>query len=80
MTLPATVDRTGGTSSTSHLPAAAAYIRGVQHSDYPEQPVDGVVRHEIGNRTYVVADVDPLDLDGTSDYGTTGYVITGYYS
>lgn len=43
----------------------AAYIRGVQHSDYPEQPVDGVVTHEIGNRTYVVADVDPLDLDGT---------------
>lgn len=37
----------------------------MQHSDYPEQPVDGVVTHEIGNRTYVVADVDPLDLDGT---------------
>jgi hypothetical protein len=37
----------------------------VQQSDYPKQPVDGPVTHEIGNRTYVVADVDPLDLDGT---------------
>ena len=26
-----------------------------------EQPM----KHEIGNRTYVVADVEPLDLDGT---------------
>ena len=32
---------------------------------YPEQPVDGVRTHEIGDRTYVVADVDPLDVDGT---------------
>jgi len=32
---------------------------------YPEQPVDAVHTHEIGNRTYVVADVDPLDVDGT---------------
>jgi hypothetical protein len=32
---------------------------------YPEQPVDAVQTHEIGNRTYVVADVDPLDVDGT---------------
>ena len=31
----------------------------------PEQPTDGVQTHEIGNRTYVVADVDPLDVDGT---------------
>jgi hypothetical protein len=32
---------------------------------YPEQPVDEVRTHEIGNRTYVVANVDPLDVDGT---------------
>jgi len=32
---------------------------------YPEQPVDGVRTHEIGNRTYVVANVEPLDVDGT---------------
>jgi hypothetical protein len=32
---------------------------------YPEQPTDGVKTHEIGNRTYVVANVDPLDVDGT---------------
>jgi Protein of unknown function (DUF2530) len=25
---------------------------------------DQPMRHEIGNRTYLVADVDPLDLDG----------------
>jgi len=37
----------------------------VQHSDYPEQPTDEVKTHEIGNRTYVVAQVDPLDVDGT---------------
>ena len=32
---------------------------------YPEQPTDGVRTHEFGNRTYVVANVDPLDVDGT---------------
>ena len=32
---------------------------------YPEQPVDDVSTHRIGDRTYVVADVDPLDVDGT---------------
>ncbi len=32
---------------------------------YPEQPVDEERTHEIGNRTYVVAKVDPLDVDGT---------------
>lgn len=31
----------------------------------PVEPVDGLAVHEIGNRTYVVADVDPLDVDGT---------------
>ena len=30
-----------------------------------EGPVDGIAVHEIGSRTYVVADVDPLDVDGT---------------
>jgi hypothetical protein len=37
----------------------------VQDSEFPEQPVDGVQTHEIGNRTYIVADVEPLDVDGT---------------
>lgn len=37
----------------------------MQQSDYPEQPVEDVQTHEIGNRTYVVANVDPLDVDGT---------------
>lgn len=31
---------------------------------YPEQPVDGVQVHAIGDRRYVVADVEPLDVDG----------------
>ena len=31
-----------------------------------EEPVEEQVRtHEIGNRTYIVADVEPLDVDGT---------------
>jgi hypothetical protein len=30
-----------------------------------EQPTQGPRTHEIGNRTYIVADVDPLDVDGT---------------
>lgn len=45
---------------------------GVQQSDYPhsvggpvEGPVEAVTTHEIGSRTYVVAEVDPLDVDGT---------------
>ena len=37
----------------------------MQQSDYPEQPVEGATTHEVGNRTYVVADVEPLDVDGT---------------
>jgi len=37
----------------------------VHDPDYPQQPVDSVTTHEIGNRTYIVADVDPLDVDGT---------------
>lgn len=32
-----------------------------------------------GSTNYKVTSAT-LDLDGTSDYGTTGYVITGYYS
>jgi hypothetical protein len=35
------------------------------YSDYPEQPTGGDRTREIGNRTYVIADVEPLDLDGT---------------
>ncbi len=31
----------------------------------PEQtPADQVQTHEIGKRTYIIADVDPLDVDG----------------
>ena len=37
----------------------------MKDSAYPAQPTEGVKTHEIGNRTYVVAKVDPLDLDGT---------------
>jgi VIT1/CCC1 family predicted Fe2+/Mn2+ transporter len=37
----------------------------MQAGDHPEQPVEGVRIHEIGSRTYVVADVEPLDVDGT---------------
>lgn len=33
-------------------------VRGVELRD--DQPM----QHEIGNRTYIVADVDPLDVDG----------------
>jgi hypothetical protein len=29
-----------------------------------EPPADEVKTHEIGRRTYIVANVDPLDLDG----------------
>ena len=29
-----------------------------------ENPADQVKTHEIGKRTYIVADVDPLDVDG----------------
>jgi Protein of unknown function (DUF2530) len=37
----------------------------VQQSDHPEQPAEALTTHEIGSRTYVVADVEPLDVDGT---------------
>ena len=37
----------------------------MKDSDYPEQPSDGDQTHEIGNRTFVIADVEPLDVDGT---------------
>lgn len=38
-----------------------------------EQPM----QHEIGNRTYVVADVDPLDVDGlrTVEVGTAVFFL-----
>ena len=34
-------------------------------------------QHEIGNRTYIVADVEPLDLDGvrTVEVGTIAFLI-----
>jgi hypothetical protein len=30
-----------------------------------DKPAEPVHRHEIGNRTFLVADVEPLDVDGT---------------
>ncbi len=30
-----------------------------------QQPDEPVKTHEIGNRTYIVANVEPLDVDGT---------------
>jgi hypothetical protein len=35
------------------------------------------MQHEIGNRTYIVADVEPLDLDGvrTVEVGTLAWLI-----
>jgi hypothetical protein len=38
-----------------------------------EQPM----KHEIGNRTYIVADVEPLDVDGvrTIEVGTLAWLI-----
>ena len=32
--------------------------------DDNEEPDEQVRTHEIGNRTYIIADVDPLDVDG----------------
>lgn len=37
----------------------------MNEAEYPEQPLEEVQVREIGNRTYIVADVDPLDVDGT---------------
>jgi hypothetical protein len=37
----------------------------VPDAPYSDQPPEGVATHRIGNRTYVVAQVDPLDVDGT---------------
>ena len=33
--------------------------------EYPEQPLEEVQVREIGDRKYIVADVEPLDVDGT---------------
>jgi len=41
------------------------YIRAVRDAEYPEQPLEGDSTHEIGRRSYVVARVQPLDVDGT---------------
>ena len=32
--------------------------------ELPQDPTNEVTTHEIGRRTYIVADVDPLDVDG----------------
>ncbi len=38
---------------------------------------DQPMKHEIGNRTYIVADVDPLDVDGvrTVEVGTALFLL-----
>jgi hypothetical protein len=36
----------------------------VEHPEEPREESPDVVKHEIGRRTYIVADVDPLDVDG----------------
>ena len=38
---------------------------------------DQPMQHEIGNRTYIVADVEPLDVDGvrTVEVGTLAWLI-----
>jgi hypothetical protein len=48
--------------------------------DQPERPAE-VKTHKIGNRTYIVADVDPLDVDGVrtvavgAGLGLVGFVL-----
>jgi hypothetical protein len=37
----------------------------VDEPEYPEQPLKEVQVREFGDRTYIVADVEPLDVDGT---------------
>ncbi len=36
----------------------------MEHEQVPEESTPEVKTHEIGNRTFIVADVDPLDVDG----------------
>ena len=46
-------------------------MSGVEHDE--GQPL----QHEIGNRTYIVADVEPLDVDGvrTIEVGTIAWLV-----
>ncbi len=45
--------------------------------DTRDQRGDEPIRHEIGNRTYIVADVAPLDVDGvrTVEVGTVLWLV-----
>lgn len=46
--------------------------------DFPVDPLDEQpMKHEIGSRTYIVADVDPLDIDGvrTIEVGTAIWLV-----
>lgn len=54
-----------------HRAAAPDYDRGVDLRD--EQPM----QHEFGNRTYLIAPVDPLDVDGvrTVQVGTALFAV-----
>jgi len=37
----------------------------VQDADHTQPPPEALTTHQIGDRTYVVAAVEPLDVDGT---------------
>jgi hypothetical protein len=50
-------------SPATHLTYRHRYVGRVEEPQ--EEPVENVTVHEIGNRTYLVADVEPLDVDGT---------------
>ena len=60
-----------GTPATTTRAGAGSRLAGVDPLD--EQPTV----HEIGNRTYLVADVEPLDLDGvrTVEVGTVLWLV-----
>ncbi len=60
-----------GTPATTARTGAGSRLTDVDPLD--EQPT----AHEIGNRTYLVADVEPLDLDGvrTVEIGTVLWLV-----
>jgi hypothetical protein len=56
-------------------PGVSFVCRG--YGDPVELRDDQPTQHEIGNRTYIVADVEPLDLDGvrTVEVGTVAWLV-----
>lgn len=58
-----------------------------QHGEQGDNVRENVQVHEIGNRTYIVADVEPLDVDGvrtlqvgTSLFGLAFLVLLAFHS